>query len=482
MAHVPGFEYDVFVSYAHSDNLAVRRESGWVSRFVDILHAALRQRLGGAADLRIFFDKPEARANFELTELPEVVRRSAIFLAVGSASYVTHDWTRRELESFNEAAGDGSRIFVVECLPPNDGDSYPPAIGRHVRQMFWRRNEPESRVPIPLSPDADETLFLNRIHDLADAMKTRLLAMKAGAVGVKGANASKPSASLKHQAGRAPAVLVAQTTDDLEQEADTLRRYLSQFCGEIEILPENGYSQGGAEFRAEIAADLARADIFVQLLGARAGRAPRDLPEGYTRYQSEAAKSAGVHIMQWRHASLSRDDVADLDHRSVLFGEKVIASTFEAFKASVLSKARSLAVPAKPTRSSLIFVDADTSDLDVARQVQRELAKHSLSTILPVRGASAEENRSDLEENLIDCDALILVYGNAAPVWVRGQLKLYNKVRARRESDPKLIAIYVGPPAEKPDHGFSLPEAREVVCGDSWNLEALGPLISELEN
>ena len=46
MAYIPGYKYDVFVSYAHFDNEADTRDIRWVSRFQADLKKALRQRLG----------------------------------------------------------------------------------------------------------------------------------------------------------------------------------------------------------------------------------------------------------------------------------------------------------------------------------------------------------------------------------------------------------------------------------------------------
>ena len=51
MAFVPGFEHDVFVSYAHFDNEPDTQEIRWVSRFQADLKVALRQRLGVDPDL-----------------------------------------------------------------------------------------------------------------------------------------------------------------------------------------------------------------------------------------------------------------------------------------------------------------------------------------------------------------------------------------------------------------------------------------------
>jgi hypothetical protein len=52
MAFVPGFEHDVFVSYAHGDD----RE--WISRFYDRLRTALTRLLPG---VEIWMDKDDLR-------------------------------------------------------------------------------------------------------------------------------------------------------------------------------------------------------------------------------------------------------------------------------------------------------------------------------------------------------------------------------------------------------------------------------------
>src|SRR5215831_14114475 len=100
MAIVPGFEYDLFVSYAHADNLPEEGEEGWVGQFVKRLVPVLRQRLGGAEALKVFFDSRATAANYDLAELLIAVRQSALFLAISSPGYAARDWPRQELEAF----------------------------------------------------------------------------------------------------------------------------------------------------------------------------------------------------------------------------------------------------------------------------------------------------------------------------------------------------------------------------------------------
>ena len=56
-----------------------------------------------------------------------------------------------------------------------------------------------------------------------------------------------------------------------------------------------------------------------------------------------------------------------------------------------------------------------------------------LLTTLPVSEGTASEVRKDLEHKLIDCDALIVLYGETTLAWVEKQLLYCNKMAPKRE-------------------------------------------------
>ncbi|MFZ4699960.1 MAG: hypothetical protein ACOYMG_07885, partial [Candidatus Methylumidiphilus sp.] len=59
------------------------------------------------------------------------------------------------------------------------------------------------------------------------------------------------------------------------------------------------------------------------------------------------------------------------------------------------------------------------------------------------------DNRHDLEQNLTDCDALIVIYGMTTNTWVRGQLREAHKALARRQEPLRALAVFEGPPEQK---------------------------------
>ena len=233
----------------------------------------------------------------------------------------------------------------------------------------------------------------------------------------------------------------------------------------------SAYPQGGDTFRASFAADIARAGLFVQLLGKRPGRTPPDLPEGYTKHQLDVARAAGIPIMQWRHPDLDVGTVNNPGYQSILTAETVVASGFEAFKQQILQWAREPEPKPRATRSSTIFINADDKDMPIAKEVERECLQKALTTILPMTSASTEANRKDLEANLTECDLLVFIYGETTQEWIRSQLR-FSQIKAKRESEPRLLAICSGPPP-KGDIGIKLPNARFINCPEGWNLDEI---------
>jgi hypothetical protein len=488
MAIVPGFDYDIFVSYAHTDDLvdAAEGPGGWVFRLVNLLERYLRQQLGGHQDLKIFRDRSETTSSSRVSDFPDLAKRSALFLAVGSPSFVHQEWTLKELAGFVEKNSDLSRLFLIECHPLGRNLNYPPPLDDNVRLEFWKPWG-DNKIPKPLSAQEDREVYSGLVRRLAKEMGDKLEDMKLrpgrSTVASPGQNAptsTKFNASESWNRPTQPrkSVILAQSTEDVEDETDQIRDFLRQY-DEATVLPVSVYPQGGDAFKAAFSADLARADLFVQLLGKRIGRMPPDLPDGYTRFQLQAARNANVPVLQWRHPDLNPDAVADPVYKAILKAETVVASGLEAFKQYLLREIRKeKAAPRRP-KHSMVFINADDKDLGIAKEVERECLQNELTTILPVGGSSAEEARIDLEENLIDCDVLVFIYGDTSLNWIRGQLKRYFKMRPRRESDPKLTLICSGP-TPKPDIGITFPDAHLIKCPEGWNLEPIRKLLSEI--
>lgn len=293
-------------------SLLVIMVGGWVAQFVRNLEHALRLRLGGTDKLKVYFDHRDLNSNHQLEELLAAVKKSATFLAITSRSYVRRAWTLRELNTFINKTDDLKCLFAVEYLPLDPGEHYPAPLQNHNRLRLWRVDEPFSDTPMPLMPAQDD-LFRVRIHDLAEHLRRQLEGLNAAASTQAAIGQVADTVADRRRRVENGVVLLAQVTDDLEEERDQVQKYLEQF-GYL-VLPEGEYPQGGELFMAAVAKDLSEADLFVQLLGPRAGRHPPDLPEGYLRTQMETAREQRIPILQWRRPDLDLAAIRGQVHR-----------------------------------------------------------------------------------------------------------------------------------------------------------------------
>ena len=130
MPYVPGYQHDVFVSYAHGDD----RE--WVNRFVDRLETALTQRLGIKASIWIDADDLRKSRDFS-REIPDSVKSSAVFLLFPSPTYIRSLYCiNHECRTFAEgipdkragfaSGGFANDLFALRCpiLPIDDNEHW----------------------------------------------------------------------------------------------------------------------------------------------------------------------------------------------------------------------------------------------------------------------------------------------------------------------------------------------------------------------
>jgi len=119
MAFVPGYDNDIFVSYAHVDNVPLPgAEEGWVSTLMRGLKTRLAQLLGRSGDFVVWRD-PNLSAHEPLTpQLLDALTQSAALLIVLSPGYLASEWCLREKSTFLQLAHQrvraGSRVFVIE--------------------------------------------------------------------------------------------------------------------------------------------------------------------------------------------------------------------------------------------------------------------------------------------------------------------------------------------------------------------------------
>ena len=358
----------------------------------------------------------------------------------------------------------GARIFVVE----NDQVERPQDLGDLKGYRFWAR-DPLGRSTRTLGipqPGPEDRGYFDQLYDLRHDLAEALTRLKADADDVP----------VPDGAGDRPVVFLAEVTDDLDDQREEVRRYLLQ--AGLAVVPEGVYPRDEAALRAAAEGDLTRAKFFVQLLSGLAGKRPPGASQTIVGLQHECAVGRGVPILQWHARGLDLAGVAHPDHRARLEGPSVIVADLQEFKSLVVQKVRELTVP-KPAApradrdaDTLVFVNAEEADLNLAKRIGGLLLRRGVGYVLPNRSRRPAEARKALDTYLLNCDGLVLVHGTN-PDWVFEQVIRFRKVKAKRESPIKVVGICDGPPPEKEECHFGLPGLRVINCRHGLDEEEL---------
>ena len=110
------------------------------------------------------------------------------------------------------------------------------------------------------------------------------------------------------------------------------------------------------------------------------------------------------------------------------------------------------------TGDTLVFINTGTEDLSLAREIGEMLKEEGFGFSLPLlENIPPTEKRQDLEENLLDCDAVIVLYASTSVVWVHEQLRYCRRMQGRRDRPLKIIVVFSQVAPNKPPLGMNPP-------------------------
>lgn len=462
MAYVPGYDHDIFISYAHADNEPLVEDyPGYISTFVQTLERRLKAKLG---NLSVWRDIPELVGNRSLTnQLLEALRQTATLLIVVSPAYLRSEWCGRERENFieliRERTDSGSRIFLVE-IDEVDRDKFPQAFRDLIPYRLWVQDG-ETKQPNLLGspvPTKDDREYFQRVEGICIDVAKELDRIR---------SATRIYPLPFPTSSPAPCVYLAEVTDDLDSVREEIKEYLKQ--AGIRVLPETWQTFTDQEhFNETIDKELNESAVFVQLLSDVAGRRPFNQLLGLPRLRFNRAVKLGKPILQWRSPKLAIDESANDDHHVLLTGVTVRTEGIEKFKGAIV-EAATPAPPSAPAPSigKYVFVSTDITDRLRAEEVINDCTQNtSIGYIMPPTGSDPKELREFMEMGLSDCNAALIVYCGSGQASVLSQIMQCRKILGQREPPIPPIAIYDGPPppADKPPLSFRLPNTIHLDC------------------
>lgn len=491
MAYLKGFQHDVFISYAHVDNLPdrpdLKDQKGWVERFAARLSVALWKRLGEQVDL--WRDPRLKRSERFEAVIDEAVRGSAIFLSLLSNRYLKSEFCRHEIDLFVEAAAadelgvvfrDRSRIFplLLYNLPVS---ARPGACRGPLGFRF--HDATDERLGRPLDPDRDEERFVQVLHGLVDEIAELLEAIRS-----READAVRPE-----RASSSYRVYLAATADSLTREKRRIARTLTargiEVHGHDPPIPPP-YDRD--PHQRAVAKALREADLSVHLLDGLPGTPVEGAldttyPQEQCRLALENARSQLVVLPE----ILAPEEIEEEGYRRFLGAlergalplPEGSASRLEVARVGfggipdlVLARREEELLRVKEEAVGPVFIDLHPEDELMVGELVRYLNDRRFTAVtMPGSELAPVESGSLFEENLVRASAFLIVYGRVARSWVKGRLERALQLIVRHDLGLR-PAVYLAPPAKDPrEVGFRFCEVVDAMR--RFDESAVAPLL-----
>ena len=117
-----------------------------------------------------------------------------------------------------------------------------------------------------------------------------------------------------------------------------------------------------------------------------------------------------------------------------------------------------------------VFIHATEQDRALAIEVQKQLGTEIKTSLLPSKSVklTVTEREEYLKQNLLDCDAVIIVCGSATLKWTYRQVQHTSKAQNDRgtasKSDFSVIAIFNKPPPDNLEQELGLQAPNLRIC------------------
>ena len=483
MAYVPGFDYDIFISYARANNVPYGNQLGWVSEFYLALKSVLkggklsRTPLLNPNDLEIFLDTKDIVGNeYWDSTLERAVRSSAIMISILSRSYSESPYCLQELNEFCnhgdirvEVNGRShSRVFKI-FIENVSRASQPPQIVRNDGYDFYSVN-PLNEQSLELRQNDGQFInqnYKNLINNLATQVKRILEEML-----------KKPEEHIKTDAPVIYLAEVAEAPDDLAEKRSEIKSTLIQRG--VVVLPTQGLSNSSADIRQIIRDDLARASFYIHLLGPYHKRVSSDNGDSLSRIQHEAATEAAkekyLGRLVWIEPDFEISTVSNQSHREFLESlvsdrdsdspmEVVREPSVEKLKDLILKKVFPDAVKEKPPLEKTpisIYVSHLPEDTNHAKEIAKHLKEKKHTVFRSFSGDNKEDRDSDHRKRLKKCGAVMILYGQDQDpnrLEIRDRIDETDDAAKRRKRNPFVAKSFCkGPPTPKKDIEVELNE------------------------
>jgi hypothetical protein len=462
MSSTLSFENDVFISYPHRDNeLLDEHGKGWVDNFHERFESVLGEALG--YEPKIWRD-PRLQGNVYFPgTLKEQIQKSAVVISILSPSYVQSGWCLGELKEFCRLAeqtgglliGDKMRAFKV-VKTHIDLKDHPPDFKNQLGYEFYEMDKMSQR-PVAFGQELGrnrDQRYWSKLDDLAWDVKQVL-----SVINPRRQVFDIPPIFAPASQGT---VYLAQTTRDLSGERDQIKREL-QNRG-YDILPEKELPLISPNYEEAVRECVSRAKLSVHLIGGSYGIVPegadnRSIVRLQNEIAAERSQDRAFSRLLWLPVGLTplektqaqfienlRTDAATQQ------GAELLQTPLEELKNVIQLRLSSNGHETKPPdETAKIYLIFDKRDLEGVLPLNDYLSAdkhfHVLLPLIDEEGVDDSQGFEIHKDNLAQCDAVLIYYGNANQLWFEYKRRdLKKMVGLERKTLLAAEAVYVASP------------------------------------
>lgn len=449
MALIPGYEYDIFISYAHADNASETSEGdGWIDQFYQYLETKLSKH---SENIKIWWDSKQLDGSqvFDKT-IKHAIDNSAIMVCLNSRRYAESDYCQKELQHFRKKAageetgllvGDRSRIINVLLFNIH----YDDWLSEFEGTSGFKFHD-EGDYGDPLSVEAKEP-FSEQMKLLRNALVKMMEEFESEVI-----EPPPPPPPSEFT------IYFGEINDSLVDRRDGI---ISELEGKGYLILKGDPSNATAkEHEKQTREAIDSAQLAVHLLGEFPGRKIADDPETrYIQKQVEIGMESPTPQLIWLSNDLYAPGIENEEHRVFLTSledgslsvrdQELIRSNEAELTQLIIDHAERLKKE-KVVRTNgvlKVLLDTHTDDFKYAFDLKKNLQSNDIRLIFNPEDGDPQENIEILYENINEAQKYIFLYGKEENNdWVDVRVKNTMKKLVEFDRYDQNIFVYLTPP------------------------------------
>ncbi|MBK6544564.1 MAG: toll/interleukin-1 receptor domain-containing protein [Saprospiraceae bacterium] len=461
MALIPGYEFDIFISYAHIDNAKFPGQTdGWIELFYKNLDLMLAKRFGRMDKIKFWWDNKKLDGSVMFNQsIESSIHKSAIMICLYSPGYVASGYCKQEIDTFYRKAqsdniglkvGDRTRILnvLLNNIPYNE---WTPELKGTTGFPFYNAQD---AMDFGETVDAATPEFRIQMQKLRDAVWIILNEFQKEQTSVSNIPVTKVGENKE------------AFTIYLGDVADSLRTPRKRVMTELE---KKGYQivtgipppeEATLHEKATNYA-LKKADLTVHLLDEYPGREIIGTPDiCYPQKQVELALQSGKPQMVWVPSETKFDNIEDDKYKIFLQNletSKTPSLDFEFVRGSKSSLAQQILDYAEQLKEQntvnftsngklSVLLDTHFKDHFYALGLRKTLIENQIRPFIIPQEDDPRENINLLRDRISQVRKLIFIYGRVSEEWLLARISAALQLIITNKYNIEDFIIYMVPP------------------------------------